>query len=110
MHDEPAPRLTQKRPAGGYERVASGRRGARARARDRDLLTARGEHIAAARRRGGARGGGFCRGRDHCRAPEVVIPMDRKAGIVRFRIKVMAVNAAVAIGALVATTGAPWKW
>ena len=28
----------------------------------------------------------------------------------RIRIKVMAVNTAVAIGAFVATTGAPWKW
>jgi hypothetical protein len=36
--------------------------------------------------------------------------MHGKAGVVRIRIKVMAVNAAVAIGALVATTGAPWKW
>src|SRR5262245_29748993 len=60
--------------------------------------------------RGGARGGGICRCRNHRRAEEVVIPMNRKAGVVRIRIKVMAVNAAVAIGALVATTGAPWKW
>src|SRR5687768_9733639 len=61
--------------------------------------------------RGGARGGGIRRCRNHCRAPEVVIPLNnRKAGVVRIRIKVMAVNAAVAIGALVATTGAPWKW
>ena len=60
--------------------------------------------------RGGARGGGIRRCRNHRRAPEVVIPMHRKAGVVRIRIKVMAVNAAVAIGALVATTGAPWKW
>ena len=62
--------------------------------------------------RGGARSCGVCRRCNHRCAPKVVIPKmnNRKAGVVRIRIKVMAVNAAVAIGALVATTGAPWKW